>query len=102
MTQLVDVKVKDQYSQTYNVKAQLRQVPENSKQNVWICLNELNISLLMVKWFCLVLNCYLKVDKRKIYTELLINPIEKKPMFTWAFLWAIYVELRYPIAVYKR
>ena len=29
MTQLVDVKVKDQYSQTYNVKAQLRQVPEN-------------------------------------------------------------------------
>lgn len=31
MTQLVDVKVKDQYSQTYNVKAQLRQVPENSE-----------------------------------------------------------------------
>ena len=31
MTQLVDVKVKDQYSQTYNVKAQLRQAPENSE-----------------------------------------------------------------------
>jgi hypothetical protein len=31
MTQLVDVKVKDQYSQTYNVKAQLRQVPESSE-----------------------------------------------------------------------
>ena len=30
-TQLVDVKVKDQYSQTYNVKAQLRQVPEISE-----------------------------------------------------------------------
>ncbi|VXA87290.1 hypothetical protein ACIN8IBEIGE_50161 [Acinetobacter sp. 8I-beige] len=25
------------------------------------------------------MNCYLKVDKRKIYTELLINPIEKSP-----------------------
>ena len=30
MTQLVDVKVKDQYSQTYEVKARLRQAPEES------------------------------------------------------------------------
>lgn len=30
MTQLIDVKVKDQYSQTYDVKALLRQAPENA------------------------------------------------------------------------
>jgi len=77
MSKMIDIKVKDQFSQVTEAKAMLRSFAEHNIHHAAELVKKLNILWWMVKRFCRVLSYYLKAKNLQIFIALSNNLISE-------------------------